>query len=217
MLSPSMSVNKTVVAWLWLLAFVPALQAAPADDHARGLAAMQRGDVATAMAALRPAAQAGHAPSQSLLGYILDRADFSADAARLWQAAAVQGDAEAHAGLANLYLSGRGLAKDEKRALQHFSEAALRGHAASVETVALAWIKGEMGADAKAEPAAARAAVLRAAEAGHAASAEALVSAYQVGRYGLPVDADLSSHWRAKLAAQRAQRLAVGTPALRLP
>lgn len=118
---------------------------APADDHQRGVQAYRRGDVVGAIAALRPPAQAGHAPAQTLLAFILDRADFSDEAARLYQAAAAQDDPEGHAGLANAYLTGRGIAKDEKRAWQHFSKAAELGHAASIEVVATAHAKGQFG------------------------------------------------------------------------
>lgn len=118
---------------------------APADDHQRGMLAYRRGDVVGAIAALRPPAQAGHAPSQTLLAFILDRADFADEAARLYQAAASQDDAEGHAGLANAYLTGRGVAKDEKRAWQHFSKAAELGHAPSMEVVANAYAKGQFG------------------------------------------------------------------------
>jgi TPR repeat protein len=191
---------------LWLCS--AASLAAPIDEHQRGLLAFQRGDVAGAMAALRAPAQAGHAPSQSLLGFILDRADFAADAAAMWRQAAAQGDAEAHAGLANLYLTGRGLAKDEKLALHHFSEAALRGHAQAAEIVATAWLQAQWGADAQAQPATARAALLRAAEQGHLASADALGRAYAEGRYGLAPDAAQASSWQQRAAAWRRERAA---------
>ena len=102
--------------------------AAPADEHQRGVAAYQRGDVVGAMAALRPAAQAGHAPSQVLLAFILDRGDFPEEAARWYRLAAEQGDAEGHAGLANLLLTGRGIAKDEKAAREHLAAAIAAGH-----------------------------------------------------------------------------------------
>jgi TPR repeat protein len=128
---------------LWLVALDT--WSAPADDHQRGLLAFRRGDVVAAIAALRPPAQAGHAPSQTLLAFILDRADFTEEAARLYQAAAAQDDAEGHAGLANAYLTGRGVAKDENRAWQHFSKAAELGHAASAQVVANAYAKGQFG------------------------------------------------------------------------
>lgn len=105
--------------------------AAPQDEHRLGLQAYQRGDIVAAMNALRAPAAAGHAPSQTLLASILDRADIADEAARLYRAAADQGDAQAHAALAELHLAGRGVAKDEKQALVHFSKAvAIGGDAA---------------------------------------------------------------------------------------
>ena len=137
------SVRAGLAAWLACGAI--AVSAAPTDEHARGLQAYHQGDVATAMHLLRAPANAGHAASQTLLAFILDRADFAAEALPLYRAAAQQGDAEAHAGLANLYLQGRGIAKDEKQALAHFSKAAELGHAASVAVLAQAWREGRMG------------------------------------------------------------------------
>jgi TPR repeat protein len=200
---------QVVVAGLVMACRAP--QAEPADDHQRGLQAYQRGDVIAAMTALKVGAQAGHAASQNLLAFILDRADFPDEAAPLWQAAANQGDAEAHAGLANLYLTGRGIAKDEKRALQHFSEAAARGHGPSVEVVATAWLKGKLGADAAADPSTANAALLRAAERGHLPSADALAVAYRQGGYGLSPDAAKASEWQSRAATWRQQRTAVAS------
>ena len=188
------------------LIWAAALQAAPQDEHQRGLLALQRGDVATAMTVLRAPAAAGHAPSQSLLAFMLDRADMSAEAARLWRSAAAQGDAEAHVGLANLNLGGRGVAKDEKQALRHFSEAAALWHAAAIEQLATAWLTGQWGTNAEADPAAAAAAVQRAAQQGHLPSAEALVLAHRSGRFGLVVDEAQASAWQARVSAWRQQR-----------
>lgn len=198
--------KKAMPCLMLVAAFALPAQAAAPEDHQRGLLALQRGDVGAAMQALRAPARAGHAPSQSLLAYILDRADFAAEAAQLWRDAAAQGDAEAHAGLANLHLMGRGVAKDEKLALQHFSEAAARGHAAAVEVVATAWLMGELGTKADQQPELARAAVLRAAEQGHLASAEALAAAYRSGRWGLVADEGQARSWQTRAAAWRQKR-----------
>jgi TPR repeat protein len=138
--------------------------AAPADDHQRGLQSYQRGDVVAAMATLRGPAQAGYAPSQALLAFILEGADFREEAARLYRDAAAQGNAEGHAGLAGLLISGRGIAKDEKQALLHFSKAAELGHAASIEVLIRVYQNGLYGATADPAQAAAwraRAAALR--------------------------------------------------------
>ena len=81
--------------WWWAgvlqcLALAAAV-AAPEDEHRRGLQAYNTGDVATAMSVLRAPANAGHAPSQSLLAFILDRGDFVEEAARLYALAAAPG------------------------------------------------------------------------------------------------------------------------------
>jgi TPR repeat protein len=119
--------------------------AAPADDHQRGLQAYHRGDVVGALGILRPAARAGHAPAQALLAFLLERADETAEAARWYRLAAEQDDPEGHAGLAALLASGRGVAKDEKAAVLHFSKAAARGHKASAALLAQAYRSGGLG------------------------------------------------------------------------
>lgn len=119
--------------------------AAPEDEHRRGLQAYNTGDVATAMSVLRAPANAGHAPSQSLLAFILDRGDFVEEAARLYKLAAAQGDAEAQAALGNFYMTGRGVAKDEKKALSYFSEAAEQGHVLALQVLAKAYREGGFG------------------------------------------------------------------------
>lgn len=181
--------------------------AAAAEAHQRGLTALHRGDVVGAMAALRPPAQAGHAPSQVLLAFILDRADFTAEAAALYRDAAAQDDAEGHLGLAQAHLVGRGIAKDEKLALQHFSKAAARGNPTAIEVLADAYIRGRLGLD-DGDAAAALAAVRRAAEGGHLLSMDALAQAHRSGRWQLPVDAQQAAAWQARATQLRAQRAA---------
>jgi len=183
--------------------------AAPADDHRAGWVAYQRGDVVAAMAALRPAAAAGHAASQALLAFILEHADFIDEAVALYRSAAVQDEPEAHAGLANLYLVGRGVAKDEKQALAHFSKAADLGHALSIQVVADAYLGGQMGVgQAPADDARAVVALRRAAEIGHLAAIEGLARAHRSGRFGLPLDASQAAAWDARAAEVRRQRVA---------
>jgi TPR repeat protein len=137
--------GRVVWSWIGVAVVAATASAAPADDHQRGLQAWQRGDVVAAMRALRPAADAGHVPSQTLLAFILDQAGFADEATRLYKAAAEQGDAEGHAGLAAAYQGGRGIAKDEKQAGLHFSKAAELGHAPSMAVLARAYRNGELG------------------------------------------------------------------------
>lgn len=186
--------SGTAIAW-----------ALPADtDHQRGLEAFQRGDVAGAMKLLRPPAAAGHAPSQALLGELLERADFSDEAARLYTAASAQGHAGAQAALAGLRLEGRGIAKDEKQALALFSKAADQGHAGAIQVLADAQLKGLMGlGSTRADNARAATDLRRAAELGHAGAAEALARAWREGQYGLRPDPTQSAHWQARAVALR--------------
>lgn len=201
---------RTGAAACALLLAAECVMAAPDDDYRQGVAAYRRGDVIGAMSALRPAARAGHAAAQVHLAFILESADFAEEAARLYEAAAGQGSAEGHAGLAGLLLTGRGIAKDEKRALQHFSKAAEAGHALAIEVLGTAYLKGQLGALSLADlPAAdAQAAVRRAADAGHVPSMEGLARAYRSGSLGLPVDAALASQWERRGSELRAARAA---------
>lgn len=160
--------RETMLMVLLHCSVVAAAWAAPEDEHRSALQAYHRGDVASAMALLRGPARAGHAPSQSLLAFMLDRGDFVDEAAALYRQAAAQDDTEALYALGNLHLTGRGVAKDEKQALLHFSKAAELGHAASMQVMADAHAKGLMGLPPDAAQAArwrARVAVLQPASA----------------------------------------------------
>ncbi|MDH5538254.1 MAG: sel1 repeat family protein [Rhizobacter sp.] len=159
------------------------------------------------MGLLRAPADAGHAPSQSLLAFILERADLPEAAARLYRQAAAQGDAEAQAALASLYLTGRGIAKDEKQALLYFSKAAESGHALAIQVLADAHLSGLMGlADGPRDNSRTVAVLRRAAEQGHLPSIDALAEAYRVGGFDLRADAEQAAHWRARGADLRARR-----------
>lgn len=137
--------RATMLAALLAPLALPGASAAPEDEHRRGLEAYHRGDVAAAMTILRAPARAGHAPSQSLLAFMLDRGDFVDEAAQLYAQAAAQDDTEALYALANFHLTGRGVAKDEKRAVALFSKAADLGHVPSMQVLADAYAKGTMG------------------------------------------------------------------------
>lgn len=203
--------TPSILCLAWALAFGPAQAVVDGAEaaHRAGLQAYHRGDVVAAMAALRPAATAGHGPSQSLLAFLLERADETAEAARLYRMAAAQDDPEGHAGLALLLSTGRGLAKDEKAALTHFSKAAALGHRSSIDIVATAWARRQLGADPVARPAEALAALRRAAEGGHLPSVDELARAYTEGRYGLSPDAAEAARWAERAAKWRRERAAV--------
>lgn len=194
----------------WCCWLAVAAWAAPEQDHQRGVLAYNRGDVVGAMSALRPAAQAGHAPSQSFLAFILDRADFVDEAFGLYRDAAAQNDQDGLLGLANCYLTGRGVAKDEKLALQQFSKAADLGNVQAIWLVAEMHLKGQFGLDT-APAGQTLAALRRAADKDHLPSIDALMQAYRNGRFGLPVDAQQATLWQTRGTELRAKQ--AGRPA----
>ena len=199
--------RRLAVGGLVLAGCLAGAHASSEDDFRQGQTAYQRGDFAAAMHTLRVPAKAGHGPSQTLLAYILEQADFAEDAARLYGSASAQGNADAHAGLANLYLTGRGIAKDEKKALEHFSKAAELGHAGSALVLAEGHLKGPWGQGAEPRDDSRTLAVLqRAAALGHLPSAEALSKAYRDGGWGLQPDATQAATWQARIAELRRQR-----------
>jgi len=194
----------------WCVALVlgaPQAWASPDDDYRRGVQAYGRADVVAAMAALRPAAKAGHAAAQTLLAFILDKADFPEEAVRLYRDAAAQGDTEAMAALAGMQLTGRGVAKDEKQALAGFSKAADLGHELSIRVVADAYLNASMGLrPGQRDDKLALAALRRAADRGHLGAAEGLAQTYRDGDFGQAADPVQAAQWRSRAAEIRAQR-----------
>ena len=76
--------------------------AGPAEDYAAGDRAYRRGDVREAIAKLRPAADAGHAKAQALLGAILDASEQDEEAVRYLKLAAAQGEPDGMVLLASM-------------------------------------------------------------------------------------------------------------------
>lgn len=180
--------------------------AAPADGYAEGERAYRRGDVVAAIAALRPAADAGHAPAQVLLAYILDQASFDAEALRYYALAEAQGSADGAFGLAGLYAQGEGTPRDEARARALYAKAAAAGHVAALEALALAYADARLGlVPGVRDDAAARATLERAAERGFAPALRALARAHRSGDYGVAVDPARAAAYEARLPAPPAR------------
>ncbi len=180
----------------------PSLGAGPEEDYASARAAYQRGDVATAMTLLRPGADQGHAPSQTLLAYILEKADFKEEAVAYYARAAEQGYAEAEYGLGVMYAAGAGVGKDEGQAFALFSRAADKGHAAAIAAVAQAYLGNGPGPrPEERDSAKAAQALRRAAENGYAPAIEGLVRAYRHGGFGLAADPAEARRWEERLKA----------------
>lgn len=178
--------------------------AAPGDDFRAGSQAYRAGDVVGAMAVLKKSADAGHAPSQSLLAYILDKAEFNDEAIAYYRKAAAQGDAEGEFGLGSMYAAGEGVKRDPVEARKWMARAAEKGHATAINAVAEAYIKGGLGIDeTQRNSAEALRWVRRAADSGHIPAMEQLAVAYRSGTYGLAVDPKQAEVFDAKVRAAR--------------
>lgn len=181
-----------------------AVWAAPGDDFRAGSQAFREGDVVQAMAVLKKSADAGHAPSQSLLAYILDKAEFNDEAIAYYRKAAAQGDAEGEFGLGSMYAAGEGVKRDPAEARKWITRAAEKGHAAAINALAEAYIKGGLGIDEKQRSSAeALVWVRRATDSGYVPAMEQLAVAYRSGAYGLAVDVKQAEALDVKVRAAR--------------
>lgn len=178
--------------------------AGPPEDHEAGLQAYRRGDVTGAMLPLRRAADAGHAPSQTLLAFILDSAGLTPEAIALYRRAAEQGHVDAEVALGALLADGRGAAGNPREAFQLFARAADRGDPRAIRALADIYLRddramlGDEATDAKA-----LAALRRAGEMDHAGAVERLVRVYREGQLGVAADAAEAARWQARLTRLR--------------
>ncbi|MBI3374934.1 MAG: sel1 repeat family protein [Betaproteobacteria bacterium] len=182
---------------------------APEDDYRRGEQAFRGGDVVTAMAALRRAADAGHAPSQVLLGDILDQAEFDAEALAWYRRAAEQGDAAGEYSVGGMYFSGEGVKKDLSQAYFWFLRAAEKKYAPATIALANAYIRAEQGEIPVSPDKSVAADWLRKAAAlDYLPALEALAQAYRAGGFGISPDAMQAEHYVARAQALKKK----GTP-----
>lgn len=173
--------------------------AGPQEDFTEGERLYYIGDVPGAMAVLKRAADAGHAPAQAMLGGILDRAEMDEDAVIYYRKAAEQGDPDGELGLGSLYGTGEGVPMDWKLAVVWITKAADKGQRRAIETLSLLYIKGDWGLDAKnRKDEDAVKWIRRAADTGHLPSIDALAAAYQTGDFGLTPDAAQAKLWQDK-------------------
>lgn len=115
-------------------------------DFTAGKAAFDEGDYTLAYKELLPAAEAGDARAQVLLG-LLTRAGAGtardeALAVRWFEKAAAQGSAEGEAALGVAYFTGRGVAQDYAQAHAWFTRAADHGDASAQANLGLMHLEG---------------------------------------------------------------------------
>lgn len=111
-----------------------------------GSSAFNRGDYATALRQLRPAADQGSAEAQTLLGIMYNKGlgvprDFN-EGARWTRMAADQGNAKAQYNLGILHLSGEGAPMLPDYAMQWFVKAADQGYAKAQYNIGVLYHQG---------------------------------------------------------------------------
>lgn len=185
-----------------LLVLVLSCQAAwagPAEDFVAGGKAYESGDVVGAMPILRRSADAGYAPAQALLAYILDYSEYNEDAVAYYRKAADQGNANGQFGLGAMLSVGKGIKKDLAEARRWITLAAEQGHKQAINVMAQAYLGGQLGvAELERQGEDALKWVKLAADIGYLPAIDALVLAYRNGGMGLAADAAASGYWQAK-------------------
>ena len=161
-----------------------AVLAGPQEDYAAGRKAYLAGDVPGSMPMLKRAADAGHAPAQSLYGYILDRAEYNQEAAQYFGRAAEQGDADGQYGLAILHASGEGVARDPARARELLERAGTQGHVLATVALSQAFLAGTLGFKTDPADAAGLAWVKKAGALGSIPALGYLAKGYRSGAFG---------------------------------
>jgi TPR repeat protein len=117
----------------------------PADDLRDADAAFNRGDLPTAMALLRKAADANHGAAQARLADLLRAAEYDDEAVALYRKAAAQGEPAGEVGLGRVYADARGVKRDPAQALQWYRKAEAKNYAPAFDALARAYHAGDLG------------------------------------------------------------------------
>jgi uncharacterized protein len=111
-----------------------------------GIEAVNKGDYATAVRELRPAAEQGNAEAQYRLGIMYEFgrgvATDKPRAMSLLRKSAAQGNSSAYVELGVIYATGDGIAKDDAKAVEWFRKAAEQGDATAQVDLGLMYAKG---------------------------------------------------------------------------
>lgn len=171
---------------------VPVVPVVPVNleaSYEAGSKAYNQGDVAGSMSFLKPAADAGHAPSQALLAFMLDQSLFYEEALAYYRKSAAQGNADGQYGLGVMYSEGSGVKQDFVEARRLIISAAAQGHKQAVNVIAQAYIRGGLGLDESVlQGPEALDWIRRSADNDDLPSIDALAAAYISGQYGLTPD-----------------------------
>jgi TPR repeat protein len=122
-----------------------ALGADAADPLRQAETALRSGDVGSAMALLRKAADQGHSGAQARLADLLHAAEFDKEALLLYRKSAEQGDPAGEFGLGRMHADGAGVPKDAAQALAWYRKAEQKNHAPALDALARAYRSGDLG------------------------------------------------------------------------
>lgn len=180
------------------------VQAGPEEDFAAGMVSYRRTDFATAIPALRKAADAGHTQAQAVLASVLDAADQDEEAVAYYRKSAAAGNLDGIFGLGTMLATGEGVAKDVNEARRLYLRAAEAGHKLAIAAVAEGYIRGDLGIpEGERKGADALKWISLAAEDNVVAALEVMEKAYRSGDYGLGVDLVKADQFKLKLAAAK--------------
>ena len=155
-------------------------------------------DVVGAMSYYRKAAEAGYAPAQSRLAYLLDISEENEEAVTWYQKAVAQGDAEAEHGLAGMYVSADGIAQNSAEALRLFTSSANKTYPPAIRVMAAAYEKGGIGLRIDYELA--REWLEKGVQLDDYWSIKRLAKAYDKGELGLRIDRQKAAQLEQQLA-----------------
>ena len=173
-----------------------ALADAKADGD-KGIAEFKNGNLIESMRLLEKSAEAGYAPAQVTLAYILDQSERNSEAFKWYQQAADANDAAGLLGLGGMYAKGEGTTADPQKAGRLIERSALQNHLPGMRAYAHALEYGQLGFVPDGSAAAEW--YLKAANAGDGVSMQRLKDAYASGQLGLPVDPEQAAKWDAKI------------------
>ena len=131
--------------WTGALLTAFAVHAGPAEDVKAADTALRAGDLPTAMALLRKAADQDHPLAQARLGDLLRAAEFEAEAVVLYRKAADKGEPAGEVGLGRAYADGVGVKQDPAMALELYRKAEQKNYGPAYDVLARAYRTGSLG------------------------------------------------------------------------
>jgi TPR repeat protein len=169
----------------------------PESIGERGIAEYIAGNLMDGMELLYQAAEAGYAPAQARLGYILDQSEENEEAFSWFEKAAMQENAEGLHGLGSMYAKGEGTESNPEEAFRLMLKAANLNYLPAMRVCATAYEQGEFKLDI--DNAKALIWLTRAADLGDASSINRLANANRYGHLGLSINLEEAARYQAML------------------